>query len=134
MLPPDPTAEKEATSQEGPGDRGGAGGRAVNVVRWDARVPGPRDRIGGRARERGGLVDARHFHIRNAVRDDAVKGVDNELTLANIVARALEFPKEPWVPAAAKDLITQLLVKEPSRRMGATMGATAIKHHAFFNG
>ncbi|KAL6327266.1 hypothetical protein AAG906_017823 [Vitis piasezkii] len=62
------------------------------------------------------------------------KGVDNELTLANIVARALEFPKEPWVPAAAKDLITQLLVKEPSRRMGATMGATAIKHHAFFNG
>ncbi|XVE75530.1 hypothetical protein DITRI_Ditri12bG0101100 [Diplodiscus trichospermus] len=62
------------------------------------------------------------------------KGSDNELTLANIVARALEFPKEPSVPAAAKDLIAQLLVKEPGRRMGSTMGATAIKHHQFFDG
>ncbi|XP_059659364.1 serine/threonine-protein kinase D6PKL2 [Cornus florida] len=62
------------------------------------------------------------------------KGVDNELTLANIVARALEFPKEPIVPAMAKDLISQLLVKDPTRRMGSTMGATVIKHHAFFNG
>lgn len=62
------------------------------------------------------------------------KGVDHELTLANIVARALEFPKEPSVPAAAKDLISQLLIKDPSRRMGSTMGATAIKHHQFFDG
>ncbi|TYH75522.1 hypothetical protein ES332_D04G024800v1 [Gossypium tomentosum] len=62
------------------------------------------------------------------------KGTDHELTLANIVARALEFPKEPSIPASAKDLITQLLMKEPSRRMGSTMGATAIKHHQFFDG
>ncbi|XP_021295520.1 serine/threonine-protein kinase D6PKL1-like [Herrania umbratica] len=62
------------------------------------------------------------------------KGIDHELTLANIVARALEFPKEPSVPAPAKDLIAQLLVKDPSRRMGSTMGSTAIKHHHFFNG
>ncbi|XP_019198997.1 PREDICTED: serine/threonine-protein kinase D6PK [Ipomoea nil] len=62
------------------------------------------------------------------------RGVDNELTLANIVARALEFPKEPPIPAAAKDLISQLLVKDPARRMGSTMGATAIKHHPFFHG
>lgn len=62
------------------------------------------------------------------------KGIDHELTLANIVARALEFPKEPAVPASAKDLITQLLVKDPMRRMGSTRGATAIKHHQFFNG
>ncbi|KAK8697742.1 hypothetical protein V6N13_113880 [Hibiscus sabdariffa] len=62
------------------------------------------------------------------------KGVDHELTLANIVARALEFPKEPTVPAAAKDLITQLLVKDPGRRLGSTMGASAIKHHPFFQG
>ncbi|KAJ6418794.1 hypothetical protein OIU84_002051 [Salix udensis] len=33
------------------------------------------------------------------------RGVDHELTLANIVARALEFPKEPAVPAAAEDLL-----------------------------
>lgn len=62
------------------------------------------------------------------------RGMDNELTLANIVARALEFPKEPSIPAAAKDLISQLLVKDPARRMGSTMGATAIKHHPFFQG
>eukprot|EP00257_Ricinus_communis_P012099 XP_002533871.2 serine/threonine-protein kinase D6PKL2 [Ricinus communis] len=62
------------------------------------------------------------------------KGIDHELTLANIVARALEFPKEPPVPVSAKDLITQLLVKDPIRRLGSTMGATAIKHHQFFNG
>ncbi|XP_022753770.1 serine/threonine-protein kinase D6PKL2-like [Durio zibethinus] len=62
------------------------------------------------------------------------KGVDHELTLANIVARALEFPKEPTIPAAAKDLISQLLVKDPARRLGSTMGASAIKHHPFFQG
>ncbi|KAF7823262.1 serine/threonine-protein kinase D6PKL2 [Senna tora] len=62
------------------------------------------------------------------------RGLDNELTLANIVARALEFPKEPSVPAAAKDLISQLLVKDPARRLGSKMGSSAIKHHAFFQG
>lgn len=63
------------------------------------------------------------------------KGVGNEMTLANIVARALEFPKEQaGVTGAAKDLMAALLVKEPSRRMGATMGAAAIKRHAFFDG
>lgn len=62
------------------------------------------------------------------------RGSDNELTLANIVARALEFPKEPSVSASAKDLIAGLLVKDPARRMGSTMGATAIKRHPFFNG
>ncbi|KAJ6906542.1 serine/threonine-protein kinase D6PKL1-like [Populus alba x Populus x berolinensis] len=62
------------------------------------------------------------------------RGVDHELTLANVVARALEFPKEPAVPAAAKDLISQLLVKDPARRMGSPMGASAVKHHPFFQG
>ncbi|KAJ0714818.1 putative protein kinase AGC-RSK-2 family [Helianthus annuus] len=61
------------------------------------------------------------------------KGMYNELTLANIVARALEFPKEPMIPAMAKDLISQLLVKDPDRRMGSTMGASAIKRHPFFH-
>lgn len=62
------------------------------------------------------------------------KGVDNELTLANIVARALEFPKEPSVPGHAKDLMGRLLVKDPARRMGSTMGATAVKQQPFFDG
>ncbi|KAJ0550996.1 putative protein kinase AGC-RSK-2 family [Helianthus annuus] len=46
----------------------------------------------------------------------------------------LEFPKEPVVPAAAKDLISQLLVKDPVRRLGSMMGASAIKQHSFFDG
>ncbi|KAL5976390.1 hypothetical protein ACLOJK_020721 [Asimina triloba] len=62
------------------------------------------------------------------------KGMDNEMTLANIVARALEFPKDPPIPAAAKDLIASLLVKDPARRLGSTMGAPAIRHHPFFHG
>uniref|UniRef100_A0A0A9FH67 non-specific serine/threonine protein kinase n=1 Tax=Arundo donax TaxID=35708 RepID=A0A0A9FH67_ARUDO len=62
------------------------------------------------------------------------KGYDNEMTLANIVARALEFPKEPSVSSVAKDLVTALLAKDPARRLGATVGAAAIKRHPFFNG
>ncbi|TVU50872.1 hypothetical protein EJB05_02266, partial [Eragrostis curvula] len=62
------------------------------------------------------------------------KGYDNEMTLANIVARALEFPKDPSVSSAAKDLVTGLLAKDPARRLGATVGAAAIKRHPFFNG
>ncbi|CAH8267409.1 unnamed protein product [Arabidopsis lyrata] len=62
------------------------------------------------------------------------KGMDHELTLANIVARALEFPKEPTIPSAAKDLISQLLAKDPSRRLGSSLGATAVKRHPFFQG
>ncbi|KAK4756101.1 hypothetical protein SAY87_009858 [Trapa incisa] len=61
------------------------------------------------------------------------RGVDNELTLANIVARALEFPRDPAVPGAAKDLMGRLLIKDPSKRLGSTMGAAAVKHHTFFD-
>ncbi|XP_051143492.1 serine/threonine-protein kinase D6PK-like [Andrographis paniculata] len=62
------------------------------------------------------------------------KGVDNECTLANIVARGVEFPDEPMVAPNAKDLMRQLLKKDPKERMGCTMGASAIKPHSFFHG
>ncbi|KAJ7947956.1 Protein kinase like protein [Quillaja saponaria] len=62
------------------------------------------------------------------------KGVEHEITMANIVARALEFPKEPAVPAMAKDLISQLLVKDQDIRLGSRIGALAIKQHPFFQG
>nr|GFC74340.1 serine/threonine-protein kinase D6PKL2-like [Tanacetum cinerariifolium] len=60
--------------------------------------------------------------------------MDNKLTLANIVDRPLEFPKEPAIPPMTKDLISQLMAKDPARRLGSTMGASAIKHHSFFQG
>ncbi|XP_027104784.1 serine/threonine-protein kinase D6PKL2-like [Coffea arabica] len=62
------------------------------------------------------------------------KGLDNEFTLSNIVARSLEFPKEPVVSSSAMDLMAKLLIKNPTKRMGSTMGATAIKNHPFFDG
>ncbi|CAL1374076.1 unnamed protein product [Linum trigynum] len=62
------------------------------------------------------------------------KGCDHESTLASVVARALEFPREPAVPGPAKDLIAHLLIKDPARRLGSTLGAMAIKHHPFFDG
>lgn len=64
------------------------------------------------------------------------RGFDHEFTLTNIIARALEFPKDPtkMASSAAKDLITKLLIKNPGKRMGSTMGATEIKNHSFFNG
>lgn len=61
------------------------------------------------------------------------RGTDNEFTLSNIVARELKFPKDVLsVPASAKDLIIQLLNKDPTKRMGSTMGAAAMKQHPFF--
>ncbi|XP_041991990.1 serine/threonine-protein kinase D6PK-like [Salvia splendens] len=60
------------------------------------------------------------------------RGKEHEFTLANIVAHGLEFPSEPVVAASAKDLMSQLLNKDPTKRMGSTLGAAAIKHHPFF--
>nr|GMD50662.1 serine/threonine-protein kinase D6PKL2-like [Ipomoea batatas] len=62
------------------------------------------------------------------------RGLEDDFTLSNIVARCLDFPKDPVVPGAAKDLITKLLIKDPTQRMGSTMGATSIKQHPFFDG
>ncbi|KAF3781539.1 Phototropin-1B [Nymphaea thermarum] len=62
------------------------------------------------------------------------KGPDHESTLANIVARALEFPRQPHASAAVRDLIARLLVKDPARRMGSTRGAAQVKQHPFFHG
>ncbi|PKU81626.1 protein kinase G11A-like [Dendrobium catenatum] len=62
------------------------------------------------------------------------KGLNEDRTLANIVARGLEFPKEPAVSSAARELISGLLVKDPAKRLGSTTGAAAVKRHSFFGG
>ncbi|CAD6209376.1 unnamed protein product [Miscanthus lutarioriparius] len=88
-------------------------------------VPGARDRVRGRARQRGGLVDAgRIFVFELLYGATPFRGHDDEATVANIVARALEFPRDRdpaaavSVSPAARDLVAALLVKDPARRLG----------------
>lgn len=44
------------------------------------------------------------------------------------------FPAKPTVSPECQDLITQLLVKEPAKRLGTRAGAEEIKQHPFFKG
>ncbi|CAN6438756.1 unnamed protein product [Victoria cruziana] len=65
------------------------------------------------------------------------RGPDHESTLANIVARALEFPAgdtADCASSAARNFIAALLAKEPEKRLGSTLGAAALKRHPFFDG
>ncbi|XP_071707359.1 protein kinase G11A-like [Rutidosis leptorrhynchoides] len=62
------------------------------------------------------------------------RGGDNDCTLTSILARGLQFPKEPVASSAMKDMITKLLTKDPAKRMGSMKGAPSIKHHPFFDG
>ncbi|KAF3779050.1 Serine/threonine-protein kinase [Nymphaea thermarum] len=65
------------------------------------------------------------------------RGADHESTLANIIARALELPTGDAagsVSNAAREFIAALLVKEPEKRLGSTLGAAAVKRHPFFDG
>ncbi|XP_062209362.1 protein kinase PINOID-like [Phragmites australis] len=63
-------------------------------------------------------------------------GETNDATLRNIVRRPLEFPAAPHGggDAAARDLITRLLDKDPRSRLGSRRGAADVKAHAFFKG
>ncbi|XP_030480905.1 protein kinase PINOID [Cannabis sativa] len=61
----------------------------------------------------------------------------NELTLLNIVKTPLAFPTPmPSSPLElhARDLISGLLDKDPTRRLGAKRGAAEVKKHPFFKG
>ncbi|GLJ51704.1 hypothetical protein SUGI_1098890 [Cryptomeria japonica] len=61
-------------------------------------------------------------------------GHDDISTSANIRDKSLVFPKAQRVSTAAKDLMKQLLVKDPAKRLGCKNGASEIKKHPFFNG
>ncbi|KAL5577324.1 hypothetical protein UlMin_019023 [Ulmus minor] len=61
----------------------------------------------------------------------------NESTLLNIVKRPLAFPTP--TPSSslehhARDLISGLLDKDPTRRLGSKRGAADVKKHPFFKG
>lgn len=62
------------------------------------------------------------------------KGSSDEDTISNVSSQCLEFPAYPMVSFRARDLIRQLLQKEPENRLGSTKGAAEIKQHPFFEG
>lgn len=61
----------------------------------------------------------------------------NENTLRNIVKKPLTFPTQcpsSSIERHARDLISGLLIKDPSSRLGSKRGAADVKTHPFFNG
>ncbi|KAK4772353.1 hypothetical protein SAY86_014128 [Trapa natans] len=69
------------------------------------------------------------------------KGENNERTLVNILKQPLNFPrirvstaKEHEEMVRVQDLISELLVKNPKRRIGSSKGSIEIKRHEFFKG
>lgn len=43
------------------------------------------------------------------------------------------FPEEPVVTPQCQDVITKLLVKDETKRLGSKLGAEEIKQHPFFS-
>ncbi|KAK2651531.1 hypothetical protein Ddye_011387 [Dipteronia dyeriana] len=66
------------------------------------------------------------------------KGKNRKTTLKNILMQPLMFPEAKQYrdqeKKNANDLIRQLLVKNPKKRMGSFWGAVEIKKHVFFRG
>ena len=60
------------------------------------------------------------------------RGSHRDATFANILRKPLAFPETPSVSEDCKDLIQALLVRDPSKRLGARGGADEIKRHSFF--
>ncbi|CAO2161269.1 unnamed protein product [Urochloa humidicola] len=69
------------------------------------------------------------------------KGESNEKTLANIIKQPLAFPRvaaasgKEWDEhLRAQDLMSQLLAKNPKKRLGGCTGSAEVKRHDFFKG
>ena len=60
------------------------------------------------------------------------RGAHREQTFENVLHRALVFPEEPAVSTGAQEIVRALLIRDPSRRLGAIGGAEEVKMHAFF--
>lgn len=60
------------------------------------------------------------------------RGERRDQTFENILNASLQFPEKPMVSEACQDLIRQLLIKDPAKRLGTKLGAEEIKSHAFF--
>jgi serine/threonine protein kinase len=62
------------------------------------------------------------------------RGSHREQTFENVLHRALVFPEDPVISPAAQDAVRALLIRDPSRRLGAVGGAEEVKGHQFFVG
>lgn len=60
------------------------------------------------------------------------RGSHRDATFSNILCKPLQFPEKPEVSSACKNLIEQLLIRDPARRLGGRAGAEEIKAHRFF--
>ncbi|KAK9714340.1 hypothetical protein RND81_06G087100 [Saponaria officinalis] len=64
-------------------------------------------------------------------------GSSNQVTLRNILKKPLSFPTHTPSTASeahARDLISGLLKKDPTSRLGSVRGAAEVKTHPFFKG
>ncbi|XP_021716254.1 phototropin-1-like isoform X1 [Chenopodium quinoa] len=62
------------------------------------------------------------------------RGKTRQKTFTNVLQKNLKFPSSKQVSLHAKQLIYQLLQKDPKSRLGAYEGANEIKRHPFFRG
>nr|AML76674.1 putative LOV domain-containing protein [Limnanthes douglasii] len=62
------------------------------------------------------------------------RGKNRQKTFANILHKDLSFPSSIPVTLAARQFISALLIRDPSRRLGSKTGANEIKQHPFFRG
>lgn len=61
----------------------------------------------------------------------------NKMTLRNIIEKPLVFPTDAPSSTSemhARDLISGLLVKDPTKRLGSRRGSADVKKHPFFKG
>nr|AML78339.1 putative LOV domain-containing protein [Mollugo verticillata] len=62
------------------------------------------------------------------------RGKTRQKTFTNILQKNVKFPTTKQVTLQAKQLMYQLLQKDPKSRLGACEGANEIKRHPFFRG
>jgi len=62
------------------------------------------------------------------------RGARRDETFDNVVKAPLRFPAKPVVSPECQALISQLLIKDPAKRLGSRGGAEEIKVHPFFKG
>lgn len=62
------------------------------------------------------------------------RGSRRDETFENILKCPLVFPQKPVVSPECQDLIRQLLVKDPAKRLGTKNGAEEVKAHSLFKG